>query len=346
PNNSELFGGYYAMDKIFAATNEMLYQLSEEEFNRINEWYPIKVTSHIMSEISKKKSTRLAAQFLPDSRELQSDEGIGAFFPEEIHNTEIVVQKYPNRCMIYTTGVCFAHCRHCSRKEKWHEKNNFSYFLFDKAYLYINQNSHLEDVLLTGGDALANSDDNIEYMLEKLSAIAHIKSIRLATRAFTSFPDRITSKLCAILEKFNKVVVVTQFNCTDEFSDKTVAAIHNIQKTGTPILNQSVLLKGVNDEFRSIKDLFSTCAAHRVIPYYLFHCFNVKSVGHFRTNVELGEKIINNLVGNIGGWWIPRYILIPDSTGIKIPLCPNGLVEHSEASIRVKDYRGRILSYE
>ncbi|MBW4083106.1 KamA family radical SAM protein [Paenibacillus sp. S150] len=334
------------MKKLLNLTNEVLNQISEEHYNKIDDLYPIKVTDHIISEITLKNSTRLAAQFLPDARELDANEGIGAFFPEEIHNTEIVVQKYPNRCMIYTTGVCFAHCRHCSRKEKWHEKNNFSYSLFDKAYLYIKQNSHLEDVLLTGGDALANSDENIEYMIEKLSSIPHLKSIRLATRAFTSFPDRITSKLCAILEKYKKVVVVTQFNCSEEFSEKTVNAIDSIQRTGAPILNQSVLLKGINDEYRLIKDLVSNCAAYRVIPYYLFHCFNVKSIGHFRTNVEIGEKIINNLVGNIGGWWIPRYILIPDSTGIKIPLCPNGLIENSDSGIKVKDFKGRVLKYK
>lgn len=334
------------MNKLFNLTNEFINRISEEQYEEIDNIYPIKVTNHIISEITLNSSSRLAAQFLPDVREVEDNEGIGAFFPEEVHNTEIVVQKYPNRCMIYTTGNCFAHCRHCSRKEKWHEKNNFSYSLFDKAYLYIRQNSHLEDVLLTGGDSLANSDENIEYMIEKISSIPHIKSIRLATRAFTSFPDRITSKLCAILEKYNKVVVVTQFNCSEEFSDKTIAGIENIQRTGAPILNQSVLLKGINDEFHIIKELVSNCAAYRIIPYYLFHCFNVKGIGHFRTDVEIGEKIINSLVGNIGGWWIPRYILIPDSTGIKIPMCPNGLVENSVNGFMVKDFKGRVLKYK
>ncbi len=317
---------------------------TKENFYQVNQTYPIKLSEHIKNTILESKSHAIATQFLPQVEEVESEIGIGAFFPEEKHKTERLVQKYPNRCMIYTTGNCFANCRHCSRKEKWKENNAFSINLFDESYLEILRTDYYEEVLLTGGDALTNNNNQIAYMLEKLSSIKHIKTIRLATRAFTSNPKRITSELCAVLEKYNKTIIVTQFNSKDEFTKDTVNAIRQIQHTGIPILNQSVLLKGVNDEYILLKELLSTCAEYRVIPYYLFHCFNVRGVQHLRTTIEKGIELTNKLVGNVGGWWIPRYILIPDSTGIKVPMCPNGFVDKSDGFL-IKDFRGETHKY-
>ncbi|MBC3887972.1 radical SAM protein [Acetobacterium paludosum] len=318
--------------------------LTNQELEKIDSVYPIKISQHLKEMIKITSSKAIASQFLPNLNEIQDLTGIGAFFPDEIHNTKLLVQKYPNRCMIYTTSICFANCRFCSRKEKWNDYNSFSYYLFDEAYSEICKNNYFHEVLLTGGDVLTNSDEQIEYMLRKLSQIKHIKTIRLATRAFTSNPLRISSKLCEILDRYNKVIIVTQFNSADEFGSDTKKALQMIQKAGLPVLNQSVLLKGINDELSLMIELLETCAENRVIPYYLFHCFNIKGVQHFRTNVNRGIDITNSLVGNIGGWLIPRYTLIPSSTGLKIPMCSNGFVE-SETNFLVKDYTGRIIEY-
>lgn len=315
------------------------------KYQEINEIYPIKLSEHIKNTISDTKSQYIARQFLPNPKELDDYDGTGAYFPDEQHLTNLVVKKYPNRCIIYTTSHCYANCRHCSRKAEWKSEIVFSKLDFDKSIEYIKSSSFIEEVILTGGDAFYNSDENIQYMLEELSNIKHIKVIRIGTRSFTAFPKRITHNLCKIIESYQNIVIMTQFNHPDEFGEDTIKALRMIQKTGVPVFNQAVLLKGINDRYSTMKNLLLTCASNRVIPYYLFHCFKVKGVQCYRTSVEIGEEIINNLVGNIGGWWIPRYILIPHKTGVKVPVCPNGIISRDNGSLTVKDYQDRLIEY-
>ena len=314
------------------------------DYDAINKEYPVCISSHIRKILNFEP---IRIQFFPQKAELHEETGIGAYFPEENHLTPILVNKYPNRCMIYTTGKCFAHCRHCSRKEEWKKNIIFSEYRFTEASDYIQAHSTFEEVILTGGDFLCNTDEQIEFMLDTISKIKHIKVIRIGTRCFTSHPERITEKLCNILSKYMKIVVCTQFNSEFEFTPETLDALHKIQAIGIPILNQSVLLKGVNDTPIKLQNLIIKCVENRVIPYYLFHCFNVKAVGHLRTDSKLGIELTHSLVGNIGGWWIPRYVVIPSQTGVKIPLYPNGLIDVNENNnLIVKDFKGRTLVYD
>lgn len=315
-----------------------------EDYKKINNTYPIKVSSHI-EEIIDNEPVRI--QFYPQKEELFEDNGIGAYFPEEKHLTSILVSKYPNRCMIYTTGKCFAHCRHCSRKEEWKKNIIFSEYKFTEACNYIKNHSRFEEVILTGGDFLCNTDEQIKFMLETITQIKHIRVVRIGTRCFTSNPERITDELCEIVKKFPRVVVCTQFNSEFEFTEKSINALRKIQRLGIPVLNQAVLLKGVNDTVEKLRNLVLKCVENRVIPYYLFHCFNVKGVRHLRTDPKSGIELTHGLVGNIGGWWIPRYVIIPTETGIKVPLYPNGLITiNDDNTLTVKDFKERTIIYD
>ncbi|MCL2383685.1 MAG: radical SAM protein [Oscillospiraceae bacterium] len=321
--------------------------IDESKVSDINEMYPIRLSDFLLNRLETEFLPELAMQFLPNILELSDAEGIGAFFDDEKEISTRVFQKYPNRCIIYTTSFCYANCRFCSRKERWRDANKFIYSKddFDEALKSIRDLPEIEEVLLTGGDVLTIPVDQIEYMIKGLSDIPHVKMIRLGTRAFTTNPHIITPKFCEMLSKYNNIVVCTQFNHPTEFSEDTVTSLRNVQRTGTPILNQSVLLKGVNDSTSVLRELLSKCATNRVIPYYLFHCFKVKGVEHFRTEPLLGQELISSLIGKIGGWWIPRYILIPHSTGAKIPLCHNGVVRNDEDGLLLEDFKGRKVEY-
>ena len=247
----------------------------------------------------------------------------------------------------YTTGKCFAHCRHCSRKEEWKKNIIFSEYKFTEACNYIKNHSRFEEVILTGGDFLCNTDEQIKFMLETITQIKHIRVVRIGTRCFTSNPERITDELCEIVKKFPRVVVCTQFNSEFEFTEKSINALRKIQRLGIPVLNQAVLLKGVNDTVEKLRNLVLKCVENRVIPYYLFHCFNVKGVRHLRTDPKSGIELTHGLVGNIGGWWIPRYVIIPTETGIKVPLYPNGLITiNDDNTLTVKDFKERTIIYD
>jgi Lysine 2,3-aminomutase len=317
--------------------------ISLENFNRIQKEYPVLISRHLEKKILEGKHG-LIKQFIPTIHELDDEDGAGAFFVDEKHITETMVQKYPNRCIIYSTSSCFSNCRHCSRKEKWNDNESYSRFEFDKSYLSILEKSYIEEVIITGGDALAIPISELDYMLDKLSNIEHVRCIRIGTRAFTSNPDVVSSELCEVLQKYKSTIICTQFNHPDEFTPETIEALSRVQKTGIPILNQFVLLKGINDEYHTVRELLAKCAENRVVPYYMFHCFKVKGVQCFRTDVQKGIDITNQLVGNVGGWWIPRYILIPHTTGTKVPVCPNGIVEW-EDDLVLRDYKGREIKY-
>ncbi|MCB5951128.1 KamA family radical SAM protein [Enterococcus sp. BWT-B8] len=319
-----------------------------EKIEEINEIFPVKISSYLSKIIEQKSSSGIAKQFLPDSLELVDKDGVGAFFSDEIEVSKNTYQKYPNRCIIYTSSTCFAHCRFCSRKENWKKNIPFSKTDFDFTVKDIRRSPQIEEVLLTGGDALTITDTNLEYMINSLSEIDHIKIIRLGTRAFTMHPSRITDKLCITLEKYKKLVISTQFNHPEEFTNECISSIRKIQKTGIPILNQSVLLKGINDDITTLRSLLTCCASNRVIPYYLFHCFKVKGVQHFRTHPLLGKQLLDKLIGEIGGWWIPRYILIPESTGVKVPVCHYGVLPQpsNSDSLFLKDFKNRIIPYD
>lgn len=316
------------------------------QLDEINAQFPMKLSSYLAEIMVQENTPGIAKQFLPNPLELNDIDGAGAFFSDEIEISKNTYQKYPNRCIIYTSSFCFAHCRFCSRKENWKKEIPFSKTDFDFALKDIRRSPQIEEVLLTGGDALTMTDTNLEYMIKSLSIIDHVRIIRLGTRVFTMYPARVTDKLCAILERYPKIIVSTQFNHPDEFTEECTKSLRKVQKTGTPILNQSVLLKGINDNITTLRALLTCCASNRVIPYYLFHCFKVKGVQHFRTPPLLGKQLLDKLIGEIGGWWIPRYILIPESTGVKIPVCHYGVLTQEDDSLLLKDFKGRVMPYD
>lgn len=333
-------------DKYFSISEKYSNSgLTESVYESVDKLYPVKLSQHLINLLENADHPEIARQFLPSQKEIEDRNGVGAFFSDEKEVSKRTYQKYPNRCIIYTTSKCFAHCRFCSRKEKWHEEIVYSKTDFDYTINDLRKSSKIEEVILTGGDSLTLSDKDLDYMIEALSEIQHIKIIRLGTRAFTLNPKRINQNFCKLLEKHTNIVICTQFNHPDEFTVETIDALQKVQRTGTPILNQSVLLKGVNDNIQTMRRLLTACTTNRVIPYYLFHCFRVKGAQHFRTAPLLGKRILDGLIGEIGGWWIPRYILIPESTGVKVPLCHYGVINNSNETLLLKDFKGREIEY-
>lgn len=316
-----------------------------EDIARVQEVYPSRITHYLADRIISLQSKPLFGQFIPQIEELYDTDGIGAFFSDEKHLERTLVQKYPNRCIVYLTSECFANCRYCSRKELWKKRDCFSKRLFDEDLRTLTRLG-FEEVILTGGDAFAIGIDNLDYVLDSISQIDSVKVIRIATRAFTVNPEIVDMDICDVLSGYPSIIVMTQLNHSDEFSEKTREALKRIQKTGSPILNQSVLLKGINDSTQAMRDLLTSCACNRVIPYYLFHAFKVKGAQCYRTDPKVGLQIIDDLIGNIGGWWIPKYTLIPSQTGVKIPLQPNGIVREERDNLVLKDFRNRELIYE
>lgn len=237
--------------------------------------------------------------------------------------TNRVVHKYPDRIILLVTESCAVYCRHCTRK--YHTTSlDSTYFESSEAasweqdFDYIASHPEIRDVLLTGGDPLTYGDEKLELIISRLRQIPHVEIIRFGSRYPVLLPQRITPEFCAMLEKYHPIWLNTHFNHPKEITPEAAAACDRLLRHGIPVQNQTVLLKGINDNLDTMKTLLKGLLKIRVRPYYLYHCDNVTGVSHFVTSIETGRQIMKGLIGHITGFAVPQYI-VTTKLG-KIPL--------------------------
>lgn len=271
----------------------------------------------LASKIAKNSATDpLFLQFVP----LQSEQKITPGFEDEPIQDKLfirdakLIHKYQGRALIITTGACAMHCRYCFRK-------NFAYEGSDKSFakeieIAVNDSS-IQEIILSGGDPLSLSDQTLEVLLKELSAISHLKRIRFHTRFPIGIPERITDSFLELLEKCPKQIwFVIHSNHCHEFDDDIWQALKKIQKLGIPILNQSVLLRGVNDNVYSLKDLSEALIDHGITPYYLHQLDRVQGSAHFEVSEQEGRELLKALSSQISGFGVPKYVReIPGQSG-------------------------------
>jgi len=237
--------------------------------------------------------------------------------------TNRVVHKYPDRVIFLITEVCAVYCRHCTRKYHTTDLSG-TYFESNEAasweqdFEYIASHPEIRDVLLTGGDPLTYSDEKLELIISRLRKIPHVEIIRIGSRYPVLLPQRITPEFCAMLEKYHPIWLNTHFNHPKEITPEAAEACDRLLRHGIPVQNQTVLLKGLNDDLETMKSLLKGLLKIRVRPYYLYHCDNVTGVSHFVTSIEKGREIMRGLLGHMTGFAVPQYI-VTTKLG-KIPL--------------------------
>jgi len=262
--------------------------------------------------------------------------------------TNRVVHKYPNRVILLVTSLCPVYCRHCTRKYHTTAIDN-TYFgeseklSFNEDFEYITNNKEVEDVLLTGGDPLMYSDTKIGYILEKLNEIDHVKLIRFGTRFPVLLPQRITDEFVNLIKGYKKIWVNTHFNHPNEVTPEALSAISKLIDNGIPVGNQTVLLKGVNDDAEILKKLNQTLVYNRIRPYYLYHCDDVTGIHHFRTSITKGLDIMDALVGYSTGFSVPQYVVTTELG--KIPLLRENIVNHENNEYKLRGYKGNFITY-
>ncbi len=263
-------------------------------------------------------------QALPDSEELYDNLGMPDPLEEGKHQpVELVIRVYPDRVAFCVGNRCPVYCRHCLRKETMVglEDANLPDTKIQKGIDYIRDHEEIRDVLLTGGDPLLMDNEKLERLLGKVRAIPHVEVIRIGSRSPCTLPQRITPELCTILEKHHPIYLNTQFNHPAEITPEAERACAMLAGAGIPLGNQSVLLKGINDDSGVMKKLCLELMRIRVRPYYLYQCQVLTGTKHFRTTIERGREIMAELQGYISGLAVPKYLL--DTPYGKIPLSPN-----------------------
>ena len=260
----------------------------------------------------------------------------------------LVDQFYPRVVTIKSTNMCAMYCTHCLRIAHIGKKDKvFSKQAYGEALDYIRANKRIRDVLITGGDAFVLPNSMLRWLLEQLDGIEHIRLKRLGTRVPVTVPMRIDDELLDILEESNDrkpVRVVTQINTAREITPVSKEAFRQISKRVFAVLNQAVLLRGINDSKVKMWKLCETIQEAYVRPYYIFNCsYRNPQFVHFRVPVEKGRDIVESMYGNIVGDAIPRYIA---TAGGKIPMHRSNVIGHDgNELILKKPWNGEEVRY-
>jgi lysine 2,3-aminomutase len=212
---------------------------------------------------------------------------------------------------------------------------------------YVRATESIRDVIVSGGDPLTLPLGKLRYYLDNLKAIDHVDVIRIGTRVPVTLPQRLyDTELIDTLASAEKVYIQTHFNHPREVTPEAARVCKALLKAGMPVNNHAVLLKGVNDDLETIRELLRALLRIKVRPYYLFHCDPVTGAGHFRTSVWKGMEIMEGLRGHMSGIGIPTYVVDGPHGAGKIPLMPNYLVSMSDDAVVLRNYEGMLIRYQ
>ena len=286
----------------------------------------------------------IARQFIPDPAELErhpteTSDPIGDFAHSPV---EGIVHRYPDRVLLKLTHLCAVYCRFCFRREMiGPQAHPLDQTALDAALAYIAAHPQIWEVVLTGGDPLVLSPRRLKQAVSRLASISHVAVIRVHTRLPVADPARITPALVRSLKARGKATyVVLHANHPRELTPAARAACARLVDAGIPMLSQSVLLRGVNDDPATLGELMRTFVACRIKPYYLHHGDLAPGTAHLRTTIEHGQELMRNLRGRYSGLCQPAYMLdIPGGHG-KSPIGPNYLSPETPDRYRITDFNG------
>ena len=267
---------------------------------------------------------------------------------EEAHEVAPeLVQRYPDRVLLLVSDRCAVYCRFCTRSRMVGDGGGpRSMAKLEAAFAYIEAHPEIQDVIVSGGDPLVMSTGRLVPILERLATIEHVLTVRLATRAPVTIPQRIDEELCQALRRAHPALwVMTHFNHPKELTAESSRAIALLVDHGMPVMNQSVLLRGINDSADTLEALFRGLVKRRVRPYYLLQADPVGGTAHLRTPLQTGIQIMERLQGRLSGIALPK--LICDSPGGlgKVPIGPQGIVAQRGGITTLKTFRGETVDY-
>lgn len=257
-----------------------------------------------------------------------------------------IVHRYPDRVLFTVTRHCAMYCRHCTRRRLVGEEDYaISAGEIHAALDYIRRTHAIRDVLVSGGDPLTLPDGQLNSILAGLRGIDHIEIIRIGTRVPVTMPMRVTSGLLKMLRQYQPIWINTHFNHPRELTGAAIAAAARIVDAGIPLGNQSVLLKGVNDDRETMRELLLRLVKARVRPYYLYQCDLSEGLQHFRTDVRTGIDIIEGLIGSISGYAVPKFVIDAPGGGGKVPINPEYILSIDDEKVVMRNYRGELYEY-
>ncbi len=312
---------------------------------KVSEEFPLRANPYYLSLIQEKEDP-IWRQVIPDLKEIHYVAGVDDPLREEEDSpVPNLTHRYPDRVLFYVNYMCPIYCRFCTRKRKVGDPHSINQETIEQGLQYIREHPEIRDVIVSGGDPLMLSDRNIDSIIGSLRAIKHIEIIRIGSRVPVTLPQRITPELCDILKQYHPFYINTHFNHPREITPQAELACTRLANAGIPLGNQTVLLRGVNDDPEVMKELMIKLLNIRVKPYYIYQADLIMGTDHFRTSVEKGLEIIRALRGHISGLGVPHYVIDAPGGGGKIAVTPDPVVSFDDEKIVLRNYEGNIYSY-
>ena len=266
---------------------------------------------------------------------------------EEAHEVAPeLIQRYPDRALLLVTDRCAVYCRFCTRSRIVGTGSGpRSELRLLPAFEYLRAHPEIRDVIVSGGDPLAMSTNRVVRVLQALRLIPSVETIRIATRMPVALPQRITHELVQALRPFHPIWIMTHFNHPKELTAQAREGLRRLVDGGFPVMNHTVLLRGVNDDSAVLSQLFRGLVRERVRPYYLLQADPVRGTGHLRTPLDSGLRIMQELQGRLSGIALPKFIVdTPGGLG-KVPVSPNYVVSRGPGVTRFRTHRGVEVDY-
>ena len=318
------------------------FSLDKGSVAEVTERYPALINPYFQSIIAKKNGP-IYRQVVPDPKELSpantaaEEDPIGEDTHCPVPNLSHV---YPDRVLFLISPRCPVHCRFCTRKRKLGRGLVVTSETVDRGIEYIASHPEVRDVLLSGGDPLMLSDIRLDGILQKIRDIEHVEIIRIGSRVPCALPRRITPRLARMLSRHQPLYIHTHFNHPAEITRESAAACRILAGAGIPMGNQTVLLKGINDDTDVLETLFRSLLTLRIRPYYLFQMDLIRGAQHFRTPLEVGMKIMDTLRKRTSPMALPYFVVdLPDAQG-KVILSEGNISRAAEGRFTITGSSG------
>jgi len=261
----------------------------------------------------------LLLQVLPVSQEVNKVPG---YTQDPVKDSQAnfapgILQKYQGRALMITLGQCAVHCRYCFRRNFPYQESPRSLEQWEPSLNKLREDSRIEEIILSGGDPLVLNDHRLEQLIQQLESIDHLKRIRVHSRLPIVLPSRVTEGLLNLFRDSRlQPIFVVHANHANEIVDDCADALRQIVRAGIPVLNQAVLLKGINDTTEALAELCNRLINLGVMPYYLHQLDRVEGAAHFEVDVATGKKLIEELKQKLPGYAVPKYVReIPGEAG-------------------------------
>lgn len=320
-----------------------------DDLQRVIDRYPMAITPYYASLIFKTDdSDPIYRQSVPDIQELFDPPCLSEDPLEEHDDMPVpgLIHRYRDRALLITTTQCSTYCRHCTRKRiAGMRESSISNSRLERAVAYLKAHPEIRDVIISGGDPLTLPDTTLDRILSAIRSVPTVEVIRIGTRVPVVLPMRITGELVRILSRYHPLWINTHFNHPSELTPEARQACARMADAGIPLGNQSVLLKGVNDDAQTMEQLCRELVRSRVRPYYIYQCDLVRGVEHLRTSLRKGIEIMEYMRGRVSGIAIPTFVVDAPHGGGKIPVLPTYVVSMSPTHTVLRNYEGLLVNY-